>query len=203
LYQATKEAEYKSKLKIYVTTFILFFSIVLMLLIFSPVIYKYFFTDSEDQVNTEAPPTEQTGSSTTSKQPQGSNEQQPGNEQQTTQQNTQTGQNTQNQQQTTQNQNIEGLTKVDIGWKDDKNRVVYVQLENGKYSIQESSWDSEEKASKRISNVGSYNISGLTGSFAKSDLGARGIWYRVRFGEFSTIDEARQKAVELRKKEPR
>src|SRR4030095_6925830 len=51
LYQATKEVEYKSKLRIYVSTFILFFSIVLLLLIFSPVLYKYFFTPKEVQRN--------------------------------------------------------------------------------------------------------------------------------------------------------
>ena len=46
MYQATKEAEYKSNLKVYVTTFVLIFAFILVLLIFSPVIYKVLFNIS-------------------------------------------------------------------------------------------------------------------------------------------------------------
>ena len=88
-----------------------------------------------------------------------------------------------------------------MGWMDEKLKVIYIQLENGKFSIQESAWDSNTKASKRISTVESFGIKGLKGNVVKADLGAKGTWFRVRFGEFSTLEEAHQKAVELRSKE--
>jgi nucleoid DNA-binding protein len=202
LYQATKEAEYKSKLRIYVTTFILFFSVVLVLLIFSPVIYKYFFTPSEEQMNNEAPPVGQTqgtddGNQNPDQQKQEDNSTQPVTNEQ--KQNTQPEQTTQQEQTTTQ-QNIDGVVKTDQGWRDEKNGVLYVRLENGKFAIQESAWNSEEKANNRISKVASFNISGMSGSFVKVDLGAKGTWYRVRFGEFTTLSEAQQKAIELKSK---
>jgi predicted phage-related endonuclease len=43
MYQAQKESEYRSNIKIYVAAFILVFAGLLALLIFSPVIYKIFF----------------------------------------------------------------------------------------------------------------------------------------------------------------
>ena len=87
-----------------------------------------------------------------------------------------------------------------MGWLDDYNKVIYVQLDNGKFTIQESAWDSDAKANKRISAVGGL-VPGLKGSVLKVDLGSKGTWYRARFGEFSTIEEAKQKAEELRNKE--
>jgi len=211
LYQATKEAEYKSKLRIYVTTFILFFSIVLLLLIFSPVIYKYFFTpkeveqnseqiQQEEQVNPETndgsqPPVNSTeGNNTENVTPPPVT-----NTEQTTQQTEQqTQENTNTQQNNTQN--IEGITKNAIGWADAKNKVVYVQFENGKFVIQESSWDSDAKANKRLSVIASI-IPDLKGKVTVSDLGAKGKWYRAMVGEFATIQEAKAKAEELRSKE--
>ena len=83
---------------------------------------------------------------------------------------------------------------------DDYNKVIYVQLENGKFTIQESAWDSDAKANKRLSTVGSI-VPGLKGSVLKVDLGSKGTWYRARFGEFATLEEAKQKAEELRTKE--
>jgi hypothetical protein len=47
MYQATKEAEYKQSLKIYVVTFVTIFALILGLLLFSPVIYKYFFSPEQ------------------------------------------------------------------------------------------------------------------------------------------------------------
>ncbi|MND06126.1 hypothetical protein D3C83_273260 [compost metagenome] len=44
-------------------------------------------------------------------------------------------------------------------------------------------------------------MSGLKGMAVMVDMGAKGIWYRARFGEFSSIEEARVKAAELRNKE--
>jgi len=232
LYQATKEAEYKSKLRIYVTTFIMFFSIVLILLIFSPVIYKYFFTPSDEQNNDQVQPTEQSTSqeqpnnkaeiNTLNTNPQtqensGTNQQNPAVNEQTTQPSANEKQNSQTEQKTTtppvteqktdqqkqpeqQNVNIPGLVKSSAGWIDEKNRVIYVQLDNGKFAIQESSWDSNEKAGNRISIVSRLNISGMSGSIIKADLGNKGVWYRARFGEFSTLQEAKSKADELRSK---
>lgn len=277
LYQATKEAEYKSKLKIYVSTFILFFSIVLALLIFSPLIYKVFFSPSEtpgteniqqQDVNQEVP--QQKGEPNVL--PENSQTQQnqtqvvPADTTKKTQQvtvppadttkknmqtppvNNQTTQKPEEkkiqqpvtkeekkpeqkkppekkeqkkppeqkkapetkkppEQKTTQQtkppkkEKTEGLSKNSLGWTDDKLKVIYVQLENGKYTIQESAWDSDAKANKRISAIESMGISGIKGSMLKADLGAKGTWYRVRFGEFSSLDEARKKAEELRKKE--
>jgi nucleoid DNA-binding protein len=237
LYQATKEAEYKSKLRIYVTTFIMFFSIVLLLLIFSPVIYKYFFTPKEDQnteeVQQETSTTEEPKNNTQNQASVNSLESQPPVTNNTQQNNTQeTPKQEANQQlvqeqpkqeqpkqeqpkqeqpkqeepkkeqpvQQNTNQNIPGVTKSTMGWMDDNNKVIYVQLENGKFTIQESAWDSDAKANKRISAVGAL-IPGLKGSVLKVDLGSKGTWFRARFGEFSTIEEAKQKAEELRTKE--
>jgi nucleoid DNA-binding protein len=234
LYQATKEAEYKSKLKIYVTTFILFFSVVLVLLIFSPVIYKMFFTPVEqqsfqnadeqtsgDQVGEHkaqlnfAPVTAnqnnpadtnnktQTDQSQTTQQTQQNNETQQNSQQNNTQTQTQqtqtTQENTQPQQQNTE-PSIEGVVKTTMGWTDDKYKVVYIKLDNGKYTIQESSWDSDAKANRRISIVDALKIPDMKGSVAKTDLGNKGVWYRTRFGEFNSIEEARKKAEELRSK---
>jgi hypothetical protein len=96
---------------------------------------------------------------------------------------------------------IKGVVKTGFGWMDEKNRVIYVQLETGKFTIQESAWDSDDKANKRLSIVSGYNIPGMTGFVFKADLGSKGIWYRARFGEFTTLEEARQKAEELRNRE--
>jgi len=231
LYQATKEAEYKSKLRIYVTTFIMFFSVVLILLIFSPVIYKYFFSPAEDQ-NTEEVSEETSSNNTesgntesgnTSTENQASLNTLPENN---TPPVTNTGDNTQSQPPVTQEQpkqeapvqqNTEsapppetqkqpntsvppGVTKSTMGWLDDYNKVIYVQLENGKFTIQESAWDSDAKANKRLSTVASI-VPGLAGNVVKVDLGSKGTWYRARFGEFASLEEARTKAEELRNKE--
>ncbi|MBZ0201721.1 MAG: SPOR domain-containing protein [Ignavibacteria bacterium] len=242
LYQATKEAEYKSKLRIYVTTFIMFFSVVLLLLIFSPVIYKYFFSPKESDQNTEevqeetgvntpednTPSTDNQASvnklednkqnntppTTTTTESQNNNSQpiqqeQPKQEpskqevtkqeqpkQEPVQQKTETAPPPQQ----NNSPKVTGVTKNAMGWMDDVNKVIYVQLENGKFTIQESAWDSDSKANKRISAVGAI-IPGLKGNVVMVDLGTKGTWYRARFGEFSTIEEAKTKAEELRTKE--
>ncbi|MEO8513282.1 MAG: SPOR domain-containing protein [Ignavibacteria bacterium] len=245
LYQATKEAEYKSKLRIYVTTFIMFFSIVLILLIFSPVIYKYFFTPKEEQkteeVQDETSSTQQDNSTQNTNQASVNSldNQAPSN----TQQNT-SGQNTTQEQpkqevtpgvteqpkkeepkneqpkqdqpkqiepkkvepkkeqpvQQNNTQSVPGVTKSSMGWIDEGNKVIYIQLDNGKFTIQESAWDSDAKANKRLSSVGAI-VPGLKGNVIKVDLGSKGTWYRARFGEFTTIEEAQKKAGELRSKE--
>ncbi len=241
LYQATKEAEYKSKLRIYVTTFIMFFSVVLLLLILSPVIYKYFFTPGENQQteevqqesstngvepkqnepnnqasvnslennntqNSNAPPvTENNTQQNITQQPvqeqpkqEQPKQEQPKQEQPKQEQPKKEEPVTQPQQNNTPK--ITGVTKNAMGWMDDKYRVIYVQLDNGKFTIQESAWDSDAKANKRLSVVGGI-VPGLKGNVVKVDLGTKGTWYRARFGEFATLEEAKAKAEELRNKE--
>jgi cell division protein FtsN len=229
LYQATKEAEYKSKLKIYVTTFILFFSLVLILLIFSPLIYKVLFTpgienmeSAQEQQNEQIaeqkatpnvlpPSNEQPGTQPadtvkkTEAPPvtaeQNQTQQQPPQQQAPPEQKKEEVQTQQPPPQTVTEPNIEGVTKNSMGWQDSKFNVVYVKLDNGKYAVQESAWDSEAKANKRINIVDGLKISGLKGSTVKVDIPNKGTWFRVRFGEFSSLQEARAKSEELRKKE--
>lgn len=242
LYQATKEAEYKSKLRIYVSTFIIFFSIVLLLLIFSPVIYKLFFKS----VETEQPQTNESSyldndqrailirpdqTSTDIKKDDNSNNQitQEPNKNENATPNSDIKPNEQVQNSpvisteekkqpetpkteiktekktesppTNSSEKLNGVTKNSLGWTDDVNKVIYIQLENGKYTIQESAWDSDQKASKRINSVEGYNLNGMKGNVVKVDLGDRGVWFRTRFGEFTTLEEAQKKAGELRHKE--
>jgi nucleoid DNA-binding protein/cell division protein FtsN len=244
LYQATKEAEYKSKLKIYVSTFILFFSIVLILLIFSPVIYKVFFTPAEGMQKTEEQQNNQNNQSNNGTSDQQNNQnnvqqpvtqtQQPADtnkpvQQQTEQQNVQQTQTQQPPQQNVQQQQnqqpvtkqeppkqeqpkqenagqnnepkLDGVVKNTMGYSDEKFKVIYVKLDNGKFTIQESAWDSDAKANKRISTVDAFKINGMKGSVLKVDLGDKGVWFRARFGEFASVEEARVKAEELRNKE--
>jgi len=226
LYQATKEAEYKSKLKIYVSTFIIFFSIVLILLIFSPLIYKVFFTPIELQntdilgeknVNQTSEVPDQSASQNVVQETssQDINKTQPDTGSKTSippvsqQQSGPPPQKVEEQkpeqnpppvQQKVEEPRIEGITENSIGWTDGKFKVVYAKLDNGKIAIQESSWDLEAKANRRITQIESYKIAGLKGSVAKVDVSGKGSWYRVRLGEFSTLQEARSKAEELRKK---
>jgi nucleoid DNA-binding protein len=237
LYQAQKEAEYRSKLKIYVTSFIMFFSFVLILLVFSPVIYKVFFTPEETEYiyqqeetpaeeisSTPTPepesnppvanqehqsgitspqPTEQTGQTTPPQQQTQTQQTQTPTAEKKTEVTTEppqpTGQKTE--QPSVESAPLQGLTKNSLGWTDEKYKVIYIALENNKYAIQESAWDSEAKAMGRIKSVAGLSIEGMTGSIVKVDLGDRGIWYRARFGEFSSLEEARKKAIELRTKE--
>jgi cell division protein FtsN len=234
---------------------------VLILLIFSPVIYRYFFTPPDEQnseeiqdqgINTNenvnqntasnennntsasnnqaqlntletpqqnqnqqtAPPPQQNQQSQpNNNQNQQTAEQQPNQEQQSKQEqqsqpNSQketnsAGNKTESTQPPTQQsspQNIPGVTKSSMGWMDEQNKVIYIQLENGKFTIQESAWDSDAKANKRISTLASL-IPGLKGSVVAADLGSKGTWYRARIGEFSTLEEAKKTAEQLRNKE--
>jgi nucleoid DNA-binding protein len=243
LYQATKEAEYKSKLKIYVTTFILFFSLVLVLLIFSPIMYRAFFTPeapvTTTQVAPEYPPIDQLSeqkaapnvvppvsekqvnppaADTTKKiqappvaeeQKQVQHTQPPVQEKKELQKPPEQKQTPPPEKKQTEvpttktpvEAKIEGVTQNSMGWLDDTYKVLYIKLDNGKYTIQESAWDSEAKANKRLTSIDGLKIAGLKGSIIKADLGVKGIWFRARFGEFSSIKEAREKAKELRQKE--
>lgn len=219
MYQGSKESEYQSKMKIYAGSFALFFSFVLLMLILSPVIYKkYFITENFKYL-------EQTFSETGNKDEQKAVPNTLDNFQITNQTNAysafslntpdeqelnnQRGQKEQDimnndviQTQTQEKPEIvqnkySDLIKTVNGWEDDEYNVLYVQLTNGKYTIQESSWDSYEKAGKRVSEIKSLGIPGLNNSIEEISLGEKGKWYRVRFGEFSTLDEARRKVKEF------
>jgi hypothetical protein len=101
---------------------------------------------------------------------------------------------------------IDGMSRNSIGFMDSKNSVIYVPLPNGKYSIQESSWNNEQKALNRISTLnklGIKNTNGVTvkAMFEKTDLVDKGVWYRTRVGEFNTIKEAKQTAEHIRSEE--
>jgi cell division protein FtsN len=176
IYQAAKEAEHKSKLKIFAVSFVVFFSLVLLLLIFSPLIYRQIFmTDGIPQVEsskTETINPEQNVNSNTLNQ------------------------------NTTQTPSVENnspkqspnMTSV----PDEKYNVIYVKLENGAYTIQESSWDTRDKAAGRISKIESLGISGLKGTISEIKLGENKTWYRVRLGSFTSLEEAQHKTEELK-----
>ncbi len=214
LYQAAKETEYQSKMKIYAASFVFFFSFVLVMLILSPVIYKkYFVTEDfqslEQMLSESDRKNEQTAVPINSNNfpitevkdaypslshdkgdeniPRGLKEQDvPMIE------NEKTLPEKKEESVITQ-QEPQDLRKTSNGWADNKYNVLYFQLENGRFTIQESSWDSYEKAGKRKTELESLGISGLKGSIEESDLGTKGKWYRVRIGEFTTLDEARKK----------
>lgn len=100
----------------------------------------------------------------------------------------------------------EGITKNSIGFTDLKNNVMYVMLPNGKYSIQESSWNNEEKASSRVKRLNSLGIKYTNGKIVKAviekaDIPTKGVWYRTRVGEFVTINEAIETAAKIRTEE--
>jgi hypothetical protein len=181
------------------------------------VIYKYFFTPRETDQNTEqvqeepgvlnestTPSTENQASVNSLK----DSNQSSTNATTTTDSNSQVNTNSTQQEQLKQDEqkkdqqpvqpnNIAGVTKTGNVWKDEANGVVYLQLENGKFTIQESAWDSDAKASNRLSIV-EKKVPGLKGSVVKVDLGSKGIWYRAMFGEFTTLQEAKSKADELK-----
>ncbi|MEO8514196.1 MAG: SPOR domain-containing protein [Ignavibacteria bacterium] len=101
---------------------------------------------------------------------------------------------------------VEGMPRNSIGFTDLKNNVMYVVLENGKYSIQESSWNNEEKANSRISRLNSLGVRNPAGKvlkavIEKADLSDKGVWFRTRLGEFSTIKEAIETAAQIRAEE--
>lgn len=221
MYQGSKESEYQSKMKIYAGSFALFFSFVLVMLLLSPVIYKkYFVTENFKSL-------EQTFKETGNKDEQKAvpntldnfqvtkeknaysafslntpDEQEVNIQRDKKEQDIRHDDNnviqtkTQEKPEIPQNE-LSGLIRAVNGWQDDKYNVLYVQLRNGKYTIQESSWNSYEKAGKRVSEIELLGIPGLKGSIEEISLGEKGKWYRVRFGEFSTLEEARRKVKEF------
>lgn len=226
MYQAAKESEYQSKMKIYAASFVFFFSFVLFMLILSPVIYKkYFVTEdlqsfgetlmSSNNEQKAAPNKLKTTDITENIQAFPSLQQIEEDEEDFNSVRGKSLQNTrqvenkdalpkeqstvqlkQNEQPVTQNEPAD-LRKTSGGWADDKYNVLYIKLDNGKYTIQESSWDSNEKAGKRKAEIEKLGIAGLSGTVVETDLGDKGKWYRVRFGEFSTLADARKKVEEF------
>lgn len=101
---------------------------------------------------------------------------------------------------------VEGLSVNNLGFTDLKNNVIYVNMPNGMYTIQESSWNVEEKAVNRIMRINSLAITYSDGSkvetmIEKVDLPIKGIWYRMRIGEFASIKDAIVVAEQIRAEE--
>ncbi len=186
IYQAAKEAEHKSKLKIFAVSFVVFFSVVLLLLIFSPLLYRQIFMTNPIPI-VESPQTETTNTE------QNNN---PSTVKQNPAQTSVTENNSSTQSVTENGTSIQSSNIASI--PDEKYNVIYVKLENGTYTIQESSWDTRDKASSRISKIESLGISGLTGNISEIKLGDNKTWYRVRLGEFPSLEEAQQKTAELK-----
>ena len=173
IYQGAKEAEHKSKFKIFAVSFVVFFSVVLLLLIFSPLLYRQIFM-------TDAVPQNE------SIQKEIINPEQNNNLKQNPVQTPAVENNSPK-----QSPNITSIA-------DEKYSVIYIKLDNGNYTIQESSWDSRDKADSRITKIESLGISGLTGNISEIKLGDNKTWYRVRLGSFSSLEEAQQKTAELK-----
>lgn len=96
-----------------------------------------------------------------------------------------------------------GITKNSVGFTDLIHNVVYVQLPNGGFAIQESSWSSEENAKERVKMLNTLGIKDaneekITAQLLKVDLGEKGIRYRAMFGEFASIEQAQQIAEEIK-----
>ena len=218
MYQAAKETEYQSKMKIYAASFVFFFSFVLIMLILSPVIYKKYFVtvdlESLEHALTEPglkneqmavpnniknlPVTdEKTAYPSLSHDVIDENIPRSLKEQNIPQAENEKIVPQKKEEPVVTQSEPNDLRKTSNGWADDKYNVLYIQLNNGNYTIQESSWDSYEKAGKRKSEVESLGIAGLNGSIEESDLGNKGKWYRLRFGEFTTLAEARKKVEQF------
>lgn len=119
-------------------------------------------------------------------------------QQQTTQQN-QRQQQTNNQQTTANNTNQEsGYRNLKPGEEeqinDPANGVVYVRTTDGVF-IQTGSFKSKADADKK---AGALQKSGLTIQIKEANLGDKGVWFRVRAGKFSTVEEAKRNVAKLK-----
>lgn len=172
LYQSVNLTEYKSKLNMYVSVYSACLTIVILILISSPFLPDALATFQANKSAIIVPSA-------------------PTNPVSETKRSTET---------------VEGMLRNSIGFTDLKNNVMYVVLENGKYSIQESSWNSEEKANSRVSRLNSLGVKNPAGKvlkavIEKADLSDKGVWFRTRLGEFSTIKEAIETAAQIRAEE--
>lgn len=119
-------------------------------------------------------------------------------QQQTTQQN-QTQQQTNNQQTTANNTNQEsGYRNLKPGEEeqinDPANGVVYVRTTDGVF-IQTGSFKSKADADKK---AGALQKSGLNIQIKEANLGDKGVWFRVRAGKFSSVEEAKNNVAKLK-----
>lgn len=101
---------------------------------------------------------------------------------------------------------VEGLSMNNLGFTDLKNNVIYVNMPNGMYTIQESSWNVEEKAVNRIMRIKSLGITNSDGnkvavSLESVEIPEKGNWHRVKIGEFASLNEAILAAEEIRAEE--
>lgn len=91
------------------------------------------------------------------------------------------------------------FTQNSIGITDKLYNVIYVQQNDGGFSVQESSWSNGDAAMNRIKELTSLNIPKTKPYISKAELQDKGIRYRVVVGEFKTLDEAIKAAGKLRK----
>ncbi len=155
LYQSVKLTEYKSKLKMYVSVYSACLTVVILFLLSTP-----FLPDalaSFRGYKTPVPIKDEINSIT---------------------QADETADALQN------FETAESITYSTLGYTDINNNVIYVLLPNGKYSIQESSWNTEEKAVTRIMKINSLDISypdgtKVTAAIEKVDLFTKGVWFRT------------------------
>lgn len=101
---------------------------------------------------------------------------------------------------------VEGLSVNNLGLADIKNNVIYVNMPNEMYSIQESSWNVEEKAVNRIMRLNSLGITNSEGNkvavwIEKVEIPEKGTWYRIKFGEFASLNDAIVAAAQIRAEE--
>ncbi len=181
LYQSVNLTEYKSKLNLYVSVYSACLTILILMLVTSPFLPDALATfqanRSEVHINSEMGPQVNTAEILTPKSE--------------TKPNTET---------------VEGMTKNSIGFTDLKNSVMYVMLPNGKYTIQESSWNNEEKANTRVKKLNRLGLKYANGKVVKAlvekaEIPQKGVWYRMRVGEFATIKEAMETAAKIRTEE--
>ncbi|HRE41252.1 MAG TPA: SPOR domain-containing protein [Ignavibacteria bacterium] len=78
---------------------------------------------------------------------------------------------------------------------DPANSVVYVRTTEGVY-IQTGSYKSKTDADKKAATL---QKSGLNIIVKEANLGEKGIWFRVRAGKFSTVEEAKTNVNKLKK----
>lgn len=177
LYQGVEKRKYRPRLNLYVGAYSFCLVIVIFLLLFSPIITEPLsFLNKENVANAE-------------------------NSKSITARSENLAVAVQNFAQTTQIpsepadnivEHVPGrLTKNSLGFRDEKYDVLYIHLPNGMYTIQESSWDSMQKANDRLSSVTPLIGADVKTGVQTVDLGDKGIRYRSMIGEFASLDEAK------------
>jgi hypothetical protein len=90
------------------------------------------------------------------------------------------------------------LTLLSIGYFDEKLNIIYIKENTAGYTLQESSWDDINKANLRKNYINKI-LGQNAANIVNVDMDGVTI-YRIITGKYETLELARQKAVELRKK---